>query len=385
MLRRIVRPALIVLCILAGVGAATFTVLSHQHSSAARAAASEAATRVDGIVADLGELDAALQAYTVPGQSLTTWAPRAAGLHARLAEEATGLSALPDAAPSVEALRAALTSLAKIDSRVREYLRSGDDLMAADLAFNEARGATASAVLALRDWRTAQVSAAQAAEQQAAAQLPLGFGALALAWVVSLVVALRRSATEPVAAPGAALAADLSDVPMMTSVQVAVSAPSSLNLPGVAEACTGLASARDAVALKAALGRGASALDAKGLVVWLGVGDQLFAVASHGYDERHLSRPIARDAQNVTAEAWRTAQGMAIAGEADAPGVIVVPMAGPAGCRGVVSAELRAGIEAGVDRQALLTVLAAQLGGLVAAPATAAPAAQPTPAVEQAS
>ncbi|MGE0394837.1 MAG: hypothetical protein AB7P67_14825, partial [Vicinamibacterales bacterium] len=48
------------------------------------------------------------------------------------------------------------------------------------------------------------------------------------------------------------------------------------------------------------------------------------------------------------------------------------------GCRGVVSAELLPGRVAAADRQALLSMFAAQLGGIVGASAPA-PAAAPAP------
>ena len=282
---------------------------------------------------------------------------------------------------TVETVRPAAASLAKIDERVRDYLRSGDDLMAADLAFNEAGQTAAGAVTALRDWRARQQSASAAAVSGIETQQTAALGALVLAWAISLVLVWKRP-EQVVAGAVVADAADASasvDAFELSFARPVVTDGAAVDLQAAAQASEAFARAGDAPALKAALGRGAEALGAKGVVVWLGVEEHLFAVASHGYDERHLKRPIARDAENVTAETWRTGQAVTIPGEGDAPGVVVVPMADAAGCRGVVSAELLPGRVAAADRQALLLMFAAQLGGIVGAAAPAA-AASPAPA-----
>ncbi len=397
MLHRIVRPVLLTLCILTGIAAGAFLGFSQYQTSIQRVTTSDTEARVERAIVGLSELGTALQAYLAPGQTIAMWAPRAETLRAQLAEDAAALAAMPDGGPAREALQPAIAALETIDRRVRDYLRSGDDLMAADLAFNEARNAIATAVSLLRDWRAAQRSGGDAGARTVHTQQATALGILAGAWALSLVLVRRRTP-----AVEAAAVAEMSgpDVESLTlDGPIASFAPMTappVDLARMAAACGDMARAGDSEALRAALGRGADALGARGLVVWLGVEDALFAVASHGYDERHLKRPIPRDATNVTAEAWRTAESTAIPGEADAPGVLVVPMVGAAGCRGVVSAELHPGIPADTDRQFLLAVFAAQLAGLVGATAPAAavatdsPAAAETgapasPAVEQAS
>ena len=389
MLHRIVRPVLVILLILTGIASAGFLWFSGQRIASAHRAAVLADARVDALLGGLSECRAALQAYVAPGQSVTTWAQRTAALQTQMTDDVAALEGLQDAGPVVAVVRPALATLAKIDGRARDYLRSGDELMAADLAFNEARETSAGATEALRDWRAAQQASAAATVSGIQLQQMVALGAGVLAWALSLLLVWKRPATPVLAAASIETAAPAMPDNSMDMAFPAVPTRSLLDLSVAAQACGALAMASDSAQLKAALGRGAEAIGAKGVVVWLGVGEELFAVASHGYDERHLRRPIARNAQNVTAEAWRTGEGVAVAADGDAPGVLVVPMAGSAGCRGVVSAELLPGRPANTDRQALLSMFAAQLVGVVGAatPATAAAQATATePAtVEQAS
>ncbi len=379
MLHRIVRPTLLTLLVLTGIAAAGFLWSGGQRIASTTNHTAVADARVGALIAGLTDLGTSLQAYVAPGQSVSTWAERSTALLAQLTADLGAFESLPDTAAAAEVVRPAIASLAKIDDRVREYLRGGDDLMAADLAFNEAREATGGAVAALRDWRAGQQGAAASTIAGVEQQQTAALGAMVLAWALSLVLVWRRPATAAVA-----VAPEADATPSAESVDVSFApapvAGPAVDLQAAALACDAFARAGDGAALKAALGQGATALGAKGVVVWLGVDEQLFAVASYGYDERHLKRPIARSAANVTAETWRTGQAVAVPGEADAPGVVVVPMADAGGCRGVVSAELLPGHGAAADRQALLSMFAAQLGGIVGASAPPAAAATSAPA-----
>jgi hypothetical protein len=366
MLHRIVRPTLLTLLILTGIASAGFLWSGGQRIASTTNHTAVADARVGALIAGLTDLGTSLQAYVAPGQSVSTWAERSTALLAQLSADLGAFESLPDTASAAEVVRPAIASLVKIDDRVREYLRGGDDLMAADLAFNEAREATGGAVAALRDWRSGHQGAAASTIAGVEQQQTAALGAMVLAWALSLVLVWKRPATAAVTVAAEADATPSAE-PVDVSFAPAPVAGPAIDLQAAALACDAFARAGDGAALKAALGYGATALGAKGVVVWLGVDEQLFAVASHGYDERHLRRPIARSAANVTAETWRTGQAVAVPGDADAPGVVVVPMADAGGCRGVVSAELLPGHVAAADRQALLSMFAAQLGGIVAA------------------
>jgi hypothetical protein len=123
------------------------------------------------------------------------------------------------------------------------------------------------------------------------------------------------------------------------------------------------------------LARAAAVLDASGLIVWMSAGEELFAVAAHGYDPRVISRlgPIARNANNATAASWRSGRLDAVPGDPMSNGAVVAPMSGPDACVGVLAAELRHGREADTDARAVAAMLAAQLAtALVAGPAASA-------------
>ncbi len=83
-----------------------------------------------------------------------------------------------------------------------------------------------------------------------------------------------------------------------------------LDLPGMAALCSDLSRAVDTRALPPALERAARLLDASGLVIWIADPDgrELMPVMAHGYPQNLVSRlgTIARDAENVTAAAFRT-------------------------------------------------------------------------------
>jgi hypothetical protein len=141
-------------------------------------------------------------------------------------------------------------------------------------------------------------------------------------------------------------------------------------LQDVAEVCTQLARAADASTLPMVLQRTALALDAAGVVLWVTDpdGSELVAVASHGYAPAVLARmgPIARDAENVTAAAFRTGLLQTVKGDSLANGAIAAPLVNASGCVGVLSAELRNDGERVPARLALASIVAAQLATLTA-------------------
>jgi hypothetical protein len=147
------------------------------------------------------------------------------------------------------------------------------------------------------------------------------------------------------------------------------SVPVTVDLEAAADLCGALARATDTAALREALGRAAAVLDARGIIVWMGAGEELFPAVSQGYDERMVERfgPIPRSAANATAEAWRTAQMRTVGADGMSPGAVAAPIHGVAGCVGVLAAEVRNGREEDPATRALAAIIAAQLAGIVSA------------------
>jgi hypothetical protein len=210
-------------------------------------------------------------------------------------------------------------------------------------------------------------------------------GAAAVVWLAGIVLLMRApNAVAAVPVPASQTAPAL-EVPTVQAEPVAASpVGASIDWARAAEASGDLARLSDASALPSLLSRIGQALDAHGVILWLGAGEQLFAAAAHGYESRVLSRlgPIDRGASNAAAAAWRSETMQTVAGDAVVNGAIVAPLVSPTGCRGVLAVEVRAGGEADPAARAGIAMIAAQLGGLV----TAWPAgsAADTPPISQA-
>ena len=158
-----------------------------------------------------------------------------------------------------------------------------------------------------------------------------------------------------------------------------------VDLAAAATVCTDLSRITTTSALPGLLGRAAGALDASGRILWISAGDQLFPVMGHGYSPEVLARmgPIARDAENAAASAWRSGQLTVVpAATTGGQGAIVTPLFGLHSCIGVLSAELRQGEEK-PEVQAVAAIIAAQLSTVVPAwPAGSLTAAESAPASE---
>jgi hypothetical protein len=150
--------------------------------------------------------------------------------------------------------------------------------------------------------------------------------------------------------------------------------------------CTDIARVSDSHEVSALLARAASLLNASGIVLWMTAnGDgELAPAASTGYDERLVARlgKISRDADNVTAAAYRDAAPKTSAARGDASAALAIPLLTPGGPVGVLSAEIREASDVDAQRQALATILAAQLSMLLGAATYTAGASQASGAGE---
>ena len=121
--------------------------------------------------------------------------------------------------------------------------------------------------------------------------------------------------------------------------------------------------------LPAILTRAASAIDAKGLVLWVvdEHGQTLRASMGHGYSDRMLARlgqlPVSAD--NVTSLACRTLQPQMVPGTAvGTSGALAVPLISTTGCVGVLSAEV-SGSRANGHQVSVARLIAAQLSSVI--------------------
>ncbi|MBA2301466.1 MAG: helix-turn-helix domain-containing protein [Acidobacteria bacterium] len=135
--------------------------------------------------------------------------------------------------------------------------------------------------------------------------------------------------------------------------------------------CTELGRVQTADEVQRLLKEAARIVDATGLIVWVWdpQAGGLAPALAHGYSRRVLAQlpTVARDADNATAAAFRSAQTHAINANDHASAALVVPLLTPGGCAGVLAIELQHGREHTTSLRAAATILAALLAQLVGA------------------
>lgn len=344
--RRAVRLTVVVLLVAGGVGAAFVTRDLHRRLTVLTTNQQDVTARVDAMQIAAAEAAAVQQALGAAEQ------PQPSSVQARLAD-------LPQRI-DVEA------------ARVRPELRSVQAAtLLQTLADRDTPIETLRATLtALGDAENSAFSAERAALER---QLWTVVGALAATWLVGLILLAR--VPKPIVA--AAPATTPMTQPMMmppTDEPAAVgrepgTAPTLVDLGAAADLCTAIARVTSASALPDILARAASVLDASGIVLWMGAGQELFAASAYGYDPAVISRlgPISRSADNATAAAWRTGEIRTVSGDMVSNGAVVAPMLGPSACIGVLAAEIRHGREEDPGTRAVTAMIAAQLATIVAA------------------
>ena len=388
---RAVRVTLLLLAVAAIGTAAYFSWDLERRTAAAAANHNTVDWKLEAAARQTIELRAAQQAYVASGQSETFWITRVTEsitqLDDAIADIRRGqLSA--DAQAALERATQSLTQFSRLDRRAREYASTGQKLLASDVIFSDGLQRAQQIQTAIDDARTAEATAAGIAAANARRELAMtaGGGAAVVLFVLLLLTSPGRmpvsepvveakpileqkpvTAARPATAPKRAQTLGL-DVAPKTAAPVKPALPAELQ--HVAEVCTQLARASDSSSLPTILQRTALALDAAGVVLWVAdpEGSELVPVASHGYAPSVLARlgPLARDAENVTAAAFRTGLVQTMKGDTLSNGAIAAPLVNPSGCVGVLSAEVRHEGEQKAGRLALASIVAAQLATITA-------------------
>lgn len=376
-----------------------------------------------GAERDALELRAAQQGYVAAGQGDQFWASKVDAAVSRLRETLTNLRTLSTSAQAQSALdnaASALQDFEQMDRRARDYARSGQKLLASDLIFANGFELTGAAASAVEEARSAerQVYEASTAALEVRGLAAAG-GAVAFGFLV-IAVLVPRTAEVPFVPEIAARVAPRFEgtrqsridgggpldegwsaakvVPRVTSAPRATPAstpvakaatpaapvvaqpvaPAVIDLPGVASLCSDLARVVDTQALPAILERAAAVLDAPGIVLWIADPDgrELSPIVTHGYSKQIVARlgTILRDAENATASAFRTSLLQTVKTDAISNGAVAAPLVTPAGCVGVMAAEVRNEGERDGAKLAIATIVAAQLATLVGPPSARASA-----------
>ena len=354
----------------------------------------------DQAIEALLDLRASLHAYVAPGQGVPFWSRRSEEILDRLREQLAALDAAVTPRGSLSETLDTVDQLAAAERRTREYARRGDALLAGDVVFTEVRDLMSTAI---EQVQTARNTLSAATDARIGAlrreQAMLAVAAIAV-WAIIAVVLFTPAKPVPMKDPNEwrnDLAATIKkpipkepDTAKLKPVEpvAPVEPPREPAVPIKAlqqagEICADLSTLSDLGALTGALDRAAGVLDAGGVIVWIASndGNSLSPVASHGFDQKMVSRigRIPRDSANLTAAAFRDNIPRISAATPTAPAALAVALCGPTGPVGVLSMELKSGIPADDARVALATIFAAQLATLAQPlPGAAAPMA-PSP------
>ena len=371
------------------VGAAAFLAYSEREIVALRASTRAFDLRAREATDALADLRVAQQAYLAAGQGAGFWMPKVAGVADMVAQTLAALRPLAASAASRPALDEAAANLAEfntIDQRAREYIKSGQQLMAGDVIFGEGGQTAATAArqiesARLSEHRTYDAVEASRRKQEAAALIAAGvFAALSVALLLRTPRSDRPSnAGQPAAEiSGSGGLLMLREPPRRERVAPAVLSARAVSpiLKAAAQLCTELARVNSLEDLSGLIGQAAHMMDASGLIVWLGntTGADLRPVMAHGYTPQALARmpTVARSADNAAAAAYRSGTlQIVLARPGSSAGAIVAPLLGPDGCIGALSAEIVGGGEGSDSVQALATIFAAQITSVLGVPTDA--------------
>ncbi len=364
--KRSIRITLLTILLAGGVAAGLFLRHLDRRATDLRAADADVSARVARLTDALVDVAAAQHAYVTPGQGGEPWFERMSALIRQLYDDTSGLSGhlhSENAHATVEGLTAGIESLVAADTRVRENLRLGQALMAADVIFSDSRNTIDTMLGRLRELRAAEARTLETEHASLAGQRWLALGAAALLWLggiavlLSMISARATEASHAAAEPGRA-----EDV-------AAPARPSPVDLAAAASVCVDLSRVSTAAALPELLGRAAAILDAPGIILWMAAGEELFAVTAYGYPQQVLTKvgPLARRSDNATASAWREGRMVTVAGAGGGNAAIVAPLFGPDSCIGVLAVEVRRDGDHDPTAQAVVTMFAAQLATVVSA------------------
>ena len=365
---RILRFLLPTILVVAGAGGVAWTWSLAQHVEQLEAAGKQTATRIDRLEVLLDELTQNELVYVASGQIDADKLQSSNNLLRQIVADSSWLlgELVAGGAPSAGAVADAVKTLGDVDTRARENLRAGLDLMAADLIFTETTRTRQTVREQLRALRLAEAKAVADGRSNDMRRAWMVLAGVALLFAGALVRSARTS--------NAAVSIDVSPQPPMRTL-VPIHEPEkqdvapSIDLQETAALCTAISRVQADSDLKGLLVRAAALLDAPGVVVWMAAGEEIFPVAGHGYDSRQLSQlgPISRTSMNATAAAWRSGTLQIVSGDSTSRSAIVAPLLGMDRCIGVLAIELTTGREGNATVQAVVTLIAAQLATVLGA------------------
>lgn len=346
------------------------------------------------------DMRSAQQSYVAAGQGAPLWITKAAEAATTVKARLDYLRAhatAPQAQTALDNASSGLQDFDQIDRRARDYVRNGQILLASDVIFADGLESTTAIAASIDAARTAEAVSRDAQHTSVRRAEVLAIASAGVVALVTILVFAFSDGSDGVSTPVAesetptslsiapASADRLRPVePAQTPVArlapkpVADAKNGSLDLDAVASVCSDLARVMDTHALPPLLGRAAAILDSPGIVVWIADPDgrELSPIVTHGYSRQIILRlgTILRDDENATAAALRTSLLQTVDTDAISNGAIAAPLVTPAGCVGIMAAEVRDHGEKDPAKLAAAAIIAAQLATLVGPPSTRAQA-----------
>jgi hypothetical protein len=401
--RRPVRISLFLFALLATAGLGYRAWTDEQGLAAARQDGAQRDQAMEDALSALLDLRGSMYAYVAPNQGTEFWSRRVGTLLDTLRQQLVTLDAAA-ASPRVSLADSldGLDQLSAADKRARQHVDRGEMLLAGDVLFTEVRDLLTAAteqLVTVRNTLRRDTEGRIAGLRQEQAGLAAGGVGLWLIVALMLLPAGKPAAKEPgewrqalaetIKKP-ASVPEGSEELPRDLAAASAFAREEAhelrrdlaeaasgreggvpqIDLKVVAEICADLSALSNIGALSGALARASDVIGAKGLIVWVtsSDGSALTPVSSHGFDPRVVDRigAIHRESANLTAEALRENAARVSAAHGSTAAAIAVPMCGPTGTVGVLSAELQPGRDPSDACVAVASILAAQLATLTA-------------------
>ncbi len=354
-----------------------FVFKTEQQIDSRRAAARRFEERVRAVDRALSDLRMGQHAYVAAGQSAEAWMPKVAGMSgeaARGVDDLRSAAATPDARSSLMEAAATIVQLGQVDRRVVDYLKSGQDVMAADVVYSEAGQTVALAANQVDAARALEQQGVDVAERESRRWQLYALGSAGAAGVLTLLLL----GVLPASQPSVNLKGKKVDTPLPVDDElsfkvVRTEAPrhSAPIMKAASEICTDVGRVNDRADLDKLLGRAADLMDASGVIIWMAnaAGGDLHPALVHGYPAQAVAKmpAVPRNANNAAAAAYRTgALQIVLARPGSSSGALVAPLLTPDGCIGALSAEIKGRGETSDSTQALVVLFAAQLASVLA-------------------
>jgi len=352
-----------------------FVFNTEQQIEHRRAAALRFEERLRAVERALADIRAAQHAYVAAGQSADAWIPKVASLSSEAGKGVDDLrsaAATADARASLMEASASIVEIGQVDRRVVDYLKTEQDVMAADVVYSEAGQKVSVAANHVDAARALEQQGADVAEREGRRRQLYALGAAGALSMVTLLLLGAAPAGAPRVEANDAKPKAAASVDDELTFRVRTEAPrhSAPVMKAASEICTELGRVTDRADLVNLLGRAADLMDASGVVIWMGnlSGGDLRPAVAHGYAPQTVAKmpAVPKSANNAAAAAYRTcALQIVLARPGAASGALVAPLLTPDGCIGALSAEIKGRGETSDATQALVVLFAAQLASVL--------------------